>query len=63
MTDVLIVKYVRLIIVGPSIIIVAAVVVAFVVIILVVPVDRPPVCLRSHHATRNIWFLRSVDHQ
>ena len=63
MTDALIVKYVRLIIVGPSIVIVAVVVVAFVVVILVVPVYRPPVCLRSHHVTRNIWFPRSADHQ
>jgi hypothetical protein len=53
MADALIIKCVCLIIVGPSIVIV--VMVTFIVVILVVPIDSPPVCLCSHHITRNIW--------
>ena len=57
MTDALVVKHVHLVIVGLSTVMVIAV---FVVVIPVVPVDRPPVCLRSYRVFRYIWFPSSV---
>jgi hypothetical protein len=64
MTDALVINRVHLIIVDPpSTVVVVVVFVVVVFVIPVVPVDRPPVCIRSYHVTRNICFPSSVYHQ